>query len=197
MKALKITLGVIVAIIAIALIAALFVPKDYAIKREVVINKPAQEVFDYIKYVKNQDYFSVWNQLDPEMKKSYNDVADGTVGFKYSWEGNADNVGTGSQTITKVTEGKRLDMGLDFVKPFKAHDDAYFELEPVSENETKVTWGFNGAFPYPMNLMSLFFDMDKQVGGDLGKGLENLKTVLESKPVEAVAATTDSTVVTE
>lgn len=196
MKALKIILGIIVAIIAIALIAALFIPKDYAIKREVIVNKPSNEVFGYIKYVKNQDYFSVWNQLDPNMKKTY-EGEDGTVGFKYSWEGNKDNVGTGSQTIVKITEGKRLDMGLDFVEPFKAHDDAYLEVEPVSENETKVIWGFTGAFSYPMNLMSLFFNMDKEVGGDLGKGLENLKTVLEAQASEPVVAGTDSAAVVQ
>lgn len=192
MKIVKIIGAVLVALIAIPLIAALFIPKEYAIKREVVVNKPSQAVFDYIKYVKNQDHFSVWNQMDPEMKKSYNEVPDGTVGFKYSWEGNEDNVGTGSQTITQITEGKRLDMRLDFVKPFEAHDDAYMELEPISANETKVTWGFNGAFPYPMNFMRLFFDMDKQVGGDLGKGLDNLKVVLEAQP-EVTASSSDTT----
>lgn len=194
MKALKITISIIVALIAIVLISALFIPKDYAIKREIVINKPSQEVFDYIKFVKNQDYFSVWNQRDSNMKKNY-EGEDGTVGFKYSWEGDKKTVGTGSQTISKITAGKRLDMALDFIVPFKAHDDAYIELEPVSANETKVIWGFTGAFPYPMNVMKLFFDMDKEVGKDLGTGLENLKTVLESKSAETITVTNDSTVV--
>jgi hypothetical protein len=32
---------------------------------------------------------------------------------------------------------------------------------------------------YPMNLMLLFMNMEKMVGGDLDKGLQNLKSVLE------------------
>jgi hypothetical protein len=33
---------------------------------------------------------------------------------------------------------------------------------------------------YPMNLMLLFMNMEKMVGNDLGNGLKNLKTILES-----------------
>jgi hypothetical protein len=32
---------------------------------------------------------------------------------------------------------------------------------------------------YPTNLTLLFMNMEKMVGGDLEKGLENLKTLLE------------------
>lgn len=39
--------------------------------------------------------------------------------------------------------------------------------------------GFKGAIPYPMNLMGLFMDMDKEVDGDLEVGLKNLKLILK------------------
>jgi hypothetical protein len=32
---------------------------------------------------------------------------------------------------------------------------------------------------YPANVMLLFMNMEKMVGGDLEKGLQNLKTILE------------------
>ena len=51
--------------------------------------------------------------------------------------------------------------------------------QPPAENQTKVKWGFTGKMPYPMNLMCAFMDMDKMIGGDLQKGLDNLKVVLE------------------
>ena len=48
MRILKKILVVLAIIIAIPLIVALFVKKDYAVEREVIINKPKAEVFNYI-----------------------------------------------------------------------------------------------------------------------------------------------------
>lgn len=70
MKILKKILIAIVAIIAIALITALFVKKEYAIERTISINKPKEAVFNYIKYLKNQDTYSKWAMMDPNMKKT-------------------------------------------------------------------------------------------------------------------------------
>jgi hypothetical protein len=50
----------------------------------------------------------------------------------------------------------------------------------VDDNRTRVHWEFNGKMKYPSNLMLLFMNMEKMVGGDLDKGLQNLKTVLEN-----------------
>ena len=49
----------------------------------------------------------------------------------------------------------------------------------VVDNQTKVHWEFTGKMKYPTNLMLLFMNMEKMVGGDLDKGLQNLKSVLE------------------
>lgn len=178
MRILKIILIVILILIAIPLLTALFVKKDYDVEREITINKPKQEVFDYIKYLKNQDHYSKWAMMDPDMKKTYRGT-DGTVGFVSAWESNKKDVGTGEQEIKKITEGERLDFELRFIKPFEATEAAYMVTEPVSENQTKVRWGFSGHMNYPMNLMMLFMDFDEMIGDDLATGLQKLKTVLE------------------
>lgn len=177
LKGILITLGIL---IAIPLIVALFVDGNYAVERQVEINKPKAEVFEYVKHLKNQDNFSKWATMDPDMKKTYKGT-DGTVGFISAWDSKNENVGTGEQEIVKITEGERIDIKLRFKKPFEAEDDAYFTTEALSENKTKITWGFKGKFPYPMNIMCLFMDMDKEVGGDLGTGLDNLKKVMEKE----------------
>lgn len=178
MAVLKKILLIILIIIAIPLVIALFVKKDYAVERQVVINKPKTEVFDYIKHLKNQDNFSVWAQKDPGMKKDYKGT-DGTVGFVSMWESENKEVGKGEQEIKSIDEGNRMDVKLRFKIPFEAEDDAYFVTETVSENQTRVKWGFTGAFPYPFNIMQLFMSMEDAVGKDLQGGLDNLKTVLE------------------
>ena len=179
MKILRIVLIVIAVLIAIPLVVALFVKKDYAVEREIVINKPVQEVFGYIKYLKNQDNYSRWNTMDPDMKKSFKGV-DGQVGFVAAWESTDKNVGKGEQEIVAITDNQRIETILRFMEPFESEDHAYMTTTAIDSVTTHVTWGFSGKFPYPMNLMQLMMDMDEAVGSDLGVGLENLKRLMES-----------------
>ena len=174
-KKIFITLGIIFAMV---LIVALFLKKDYTIEKEIVINKPKAEVFEYIKLIKNQDNYSKWNKLDPNMKKSYKGT-DGTVGFVSAWESNNEQVGSGEQEILKIAEGEKIEMKLRFKIPFETENDAYMISENAATNQTKVKWGFHGSFPYPFNIMKLFINMEKAVGSDLEEGLNNLKTILE------------------
>ena len=178
MKILKKVLIALAVIIAIPLVIALFVKKEYAVEREININKPNTEVFEYIKYLKNQDNYSKWATMDPNMKKDSRGT-DGQVGFVSTWDSEIEDVGKGEQEIVKITEGKRIDFELRFIKPFEANEPAYMTTEAVSEQETKVKWGFSGKMPYPMNIMMLFMDMEEMIGADLEEGLKNLKVVLE------------------
>ncbi|HMT28530.1 MAG TPA: SRPBCC family protein [Bacteroidia bacterium] len=180
MKIIKKILIFIVVVIAVALIAALFVKKDYAVEREIVINKPNAEVFAYVKMIKNQDYYSVWNMKDPASTRASTGT-DGTVGYVYSWDSKMDDVGQGEQEITKIAEGQRVDMELRFKRPFESTGYAYMTTDAVGDNQTKVKWGFTGAMPYPMNLMLVFMNMDEMLGKDLADGLSNLKGVLEKQ----------------
>lgn len=180
MKILKNILLALVGIIALVLIVALFVKKEYAVEREVTIEKPKAEVFEYIKYLKNQDNFSKWATMDPAMKKEFRGT-DGTVGFVSAWDSEDSDVGKGEQEIMKIAEGERIDYELRFLEPFEATDNAFMTTESVNDSVTNVSWGFNGKMNYPMNLMLLFMDMEKMLGGDLETGLTNLKGVLESQ----------------
>ena len=173
----KILYGVL-AFVALILLITLFLPKDYAMEREISINKPSQEVFDYLVLLKNQDEFSVWTLSDPNVKKSMSGK-DGEVGAVSYWESELEDVGVGEQEIIKIVPGHRIDYELRFKEPFEATDHAFFNIESLSENETKVIWGFYGSFPYPSNLMLLFLDMEGELAPSLSKGLENLKANLE------------------
>lgn len=174
MKILKKILIILLIIIAIPLIVALFVPKQFANEGQVVINKPKQEVFNYIKYVKNQDNFGVWQLSDPNMTTT-EEGEDGTVGFKYSWD--SEKLGKGAQVITNIVEGERIESDMYFYDFDDTPSQAYFVLEEQSPNQTLVKWGISGETPYPWNLMSLLHNMDN----DFNEGLANLKEILESQ----------------
>ncbi|MFG4003237.1 SRPBCC family protein [Flavobacterium aquidurense] len=178
MGIIKKILIILILIIAIVLTAAYFMPKNYAVEREITINKPVDSVFNYVKSLKNQNEFSVWANIDPKIKTTYTGT-DGSVGSKSAWESDVKEVGVGEQEITKITEGKRIDFALRFKKPMEDTAVGFMSTETVEGNQTKVKWGINGVIPYPMNIMMPMMKMDQMIGNDLQKGLENLKTKLE------------------
>ena len=165
----------ILALIGLILIVAVFVNKEYAVERNIVINKPPQAVFNYVKYIKNQDYFHTWAMLDTNCRREYKGV-DGTKGYNVAWDSDNSDVGKGEQQITNIEEGKRIDYGLRFIEPFEGNATAYMTTAPQN-NQTVVTWGMNGETNYPMNLMNLF--MDRMLGGDMESSLQRLKVNVE------------------
>jgi len=173
MKFLKYTLFTLLGLIVLALIVATVLPKTFHAEGSAVINKPNAEVFNYVKHIKNQENFGVWFEQDPNIIKT-SEGTDGNVGFKYSWK--SEEVGNGSQVITNIAENKRVDIDLflmDSTEPAKS----FFTTEEVSAKETKVRWVVDGEMPYPFNLMSLVYDMNK----DFEQGTANLKAVLEKQ----------------
>jgi hypothetical protein len=169
MKILKFILFGLLGLIALALLVAAFLPKDYKVESDIVINKSKQEVFDYMRHIKNMDNYGVWNLSDPDMKKWY-EGTDGTVGFKYSWDG--ENAGKGTQTIKKIEDGRvETELNFGFGEPAISH----MVFEEVSPTQTKVTWGISGHSKWTQNLMTAVYDMTPM----FNEGLTNLKNVLE------------------
>lgn len=173
-----IILYILAALILLIILLAAIAPKKYDISRSIVINKPLSEVYQYIKYVKNQDFWGPWNQRDPNMKKTYTGE-DGTVGFISAWESDHKQVGSGEQEITNLIENVKMESELRFLKPWKSVSNGYIDVFEESKTATKVVWGFHGTNKVPMNIMMLFFNMDKAVGKDFEEGLASLKAILE------------------
>lgn len=178
MKILKIVLLSLAGLIVLLLVVALFSAKEYTIEREITINKPKQEVFDYVKVAKNQIHYNKWWMADPNVKLDFKGT-DATVGFISAWESQDDHVGKGEQEITKIVDGQEVDHALRFIKPFEGNADSRMITETVSESQTKVKWSFHSSMKYPMNIMLLVFPVEKMLGDDLETSLSRLKTSLE------------------
>lgn len=171
-----IILAVIAGLVALFFLAALFTKKAYSIRRDIVIDRPKEVVYDYLRHLQNQDQFSKWVMMDPNLKKTFTGI-DGNVGFIYAWEGNK-RAGKGEQEIRHLVQGERIDVEVRFEKPFKNTAQTPFTTESIGENQTKVTWGMDSIMKYPMNGM-LLLKMDKMLAKDLQESLGNLKAILE------------------
>jgi hypothetical protein len=177
MRLIKKILIIIVIIISIPLIIALFVRKEYVVKRDIIINKPQHEVYNYVKQLKNQDQYSKWVRMDPQMKKHYTGT-DGTVGFVYAWNSETD-AGEGEQEIKNLVENEKVDVEIRFKRPMESVAMTPITMQNLSANETKLTWAMQGKSFYPLNFMNLF--MDNMLGKDLDVSLRSLKSILENK----------------
>ena len=110
------------------------------------------------------------------MKKTYSGAPSGK-GAVYEWAGNSD-VGQGRMEITDTADPTRVDIKLDFLSPFEAHNVAIFTLTPRG-GATDVAWTMDGPSAYVVKVMSVFTDMDAMIGKDFETGLATLKSVAE------------------
>jgi hypothetical protein len=182
-KAQKIGIG-IAAVIVVFLIVVVTRPSTYHVERSKVISAPATVVYGHIADFRKWESWSPWEKLDPQMKKTYEGTP-GTVGSAYSWDGKGD-AGAGTMTVKMVDPNKRLDIKLEFVKPFESVAKTGFILETAG-NQTKVSWFIDGDNDFMGKIMSLFMDMDKMIGKDFEKGLDEMKKISESAPAPAAA----------
>jgi len=171
-------LYIILAIIAIPLVIAIFMPGPFAIEKEIIIHQPSQQVYDYLRILRNQEQYSKWVMTDPNMRKQFTGT-DGTVGFVYAWDSDNKQVGQGEQEIIKLIDGQQIDNEIRFLKPWNGTSYATFKTEAINPTDTTVKWIFSGNKKYPMKVMHLLFNLDKMLGKDMQTSLNNLKTVLE------------------
>jgi hypothetical protein len=61
----------LVVLIGLVLIIAYFLPRDFRLSKSVVINAPRETVYDYVRFLKNQEKYSVWVMADPNVKMTY------------------------------------------------------------------------------------------------------------------------------
>lgn len=170
-------LYILTAIVLLVLVLAIIAPKSYDVNRSIKVQRSVPDVFDYLRYLKNQDNWSPWGKRDPNMKKEFVG-SDGEIGATSKWEGNKD-VGSGEQEIKRIVENEVIESELRFLKPFKSQSEAYLKVKDMGSAETEVIWGFSGKNKFPVSIMMLFMNMDKTVGKDFEEGLLSLKDILE------------------
>jgi uncharacterized protein YxeA len=175
-KTLKTIGWTLLIIIAIPLITALFITKDFNHEVSIQINAPIESVWQHTNSLAALDTWSPWIKIDPNMKSSIFGT-DGTIGAYQSWESENKDVGKGKQTIVKIDAPNCLDTKLDFYWPHEAEADAYIKLNKNGRG-TEVIWGFKSVMPYPVNLMMLLPNTTmKETFAD---GLGKLKMISES-----------------
>lgn len=150
--------------------------KDYDVSRTIIINRPKAEVYAFIRQLKKQPLWMPWYLNDPKIVLKFKGE-DGKIGASSYWKGQ--NRVEGIQKITKVREGKVLETELLFLRPYKSLSLTYMAVKEVEPERTKMVWGVKGVHKFPASVFMLFYGMERAIGKDFEKGLQNLKTILE------------------
>ncbi|MBI2377881.1 MAG: SRPBCC family protein [Deltaproteobacteria bacterium] len=153
-------------------------PAEFEVERSAKMDAPVEIVFAEVSNFRAWEVWSPWDKLDPALKRSYSG-ADSGEGAKYAWEGN-DEVGSGRMTIVKATPNQRIEIKLEFLKPFEATNMTIFGFQSTGAS-SNVSWKMTGTNNFLSKAFSLFVDMEDLVGNDFEKGLSQLKKVSEDK----------------
>jgi uncharacterized protein YndB with AHSA1/START domain len=173
---LKTILLVIVVLIAGVLAFALTKPDTFTVQRSTSIKAPPEKIFAVLNDFKRWPEWSPWEKLDPQMQRTQSGAASGK-GAVYAWEGNS-KVGAGRMEILDTAAPNKVDIKLDFIKPFEGHNTATFTMQPQGD-ATNVNWAMTGPTPFVSKLMQVFVNMDTMIGKDFEAGLANLKALAE------------------
>jgi hypothetical protein len=175
---LKWILAAVAAVVVIFLAVVALQPSDFRIERSATMAAPAPAVFAQVNDLRSWQAWSPWEKIDPQLKRTYEGPQAGT-GAAYAWAGNKD-VGEGRMTITESRPGERILINLEFFKPFAATNTAEFSFKPAGD-DTAVTWSMTGKNNFLSKAICLFVNMDRMVGGMFEQGLQQMKSVVESK----------------
>lgn len=176
MKILK-GLGITILVLGVVyLVLALFGPSKMHVERTTLINSSAGTVFNEINTLKQWQMWSYWDNIDPNMKSTYEGPESG-VGAKHLWTSTNDSVGNGSLTIKKSEPTSLVECDLEFegmgvsTSGWSIKDTAGGVL---------VTAYMDGETPFLFRPMMLFMDMEAILGGDFEKTLAGLKKHCEA-----------------
>jgi hypothetical protein len=178
MKILK-WIGIIILItVAAVLIMASMKPDVFRVERTANIPAAPEKIFPYLNDLKKSQSWSPWEDLDPDMKRTFSGPQSGK-GAAYAWAGDK-NIGEGSMEITESLPSSKVVSRLDFTKPFEAHNIVTYTLTPKG-NTTDVTWTMEGPNTFLGKVISVVMNCDKMVGKQFETGLANLRTVVQAE----------------
>ncbi|MFT6897315.1 MAG: hypothetical protein ACJA13_001721 [Paraglaciecola sp.] len=170
----KIILGA-VGIFLLVIGIGFLMPSTYTVERNVRIDAPAENIFRYVKNLRQWQRWGVWFKRDPDMHVSYSGP-ESAVGMQSSWS--SESQGNGRMEVIGMEENHRIIYSLYFID-MDMGSTGELVFSP-SEDQTLVTWrDYGDVGANPLYRYFAFF-MDSMIGDDLQIGLDNLKVISEA-----------------
>lgn len=168
MKILKIIILFLLVTTGLYLGACFFLPKNYTIEKTLLINSPADLVFEQVQYMENWKNWNPFLKENSEMS-SLISADDGKENSYMRWKNK--NGQEGKVTVLKIENLKKINYELTVEKPKPVTIVGYITFEPQGNN-TSVTFHFEGSNHYYLRILNIF--IEKKYKKDLEKTLELL-----------------------
>lgn len=176
MKVLKIIGLVLLGIIVLVVIISLFLPKTVVVKNEVVIDQPPRMAFAQVNDPRKWKAWSVWDQMDPDMKDYFEGAESGT-GAIHRWESEMSSVGHGSMEIVESKPNEVINIEFDFGGDGTATSTYSFANEGGT---TRLSTEFTFDVSTPIVIGPIIGVMMKGViDENTAKSLNNIKEIVE------------------
>lgn len=169
-------IAIIVLLLAAFLLYVATLPDHFRVERSLTFQAGAEQIFPLINDFHEWEAWSPWEKADPAVQRTYSGAESGK-GAIYAWKGNK-QLGEGKMEILDTQPFNYLRLQINFYKPFAAQNTIEFRLEE-KDGSTVVSHAMYGPSNFMSKLMSLFFSMDKMVGGKFDEGLHSLKNIVE------------------
>ena len=153
-------------------------PDEFMVSRSLRMQATPELLFSHINDLRAMNRWNPFVQQDPNLQGEYSEPASGP-GASYSFKGR--KAGSGRISITGAQPPSQVLMQLDMSSPMEGHNRIEFSLKPVDAGQTEVTWAMSGCGNFISKVMCVFFSMDKMVGKPFEQGLQQLKTLAETK----------------
>lgn len=182
-KILKIAGGILAVIILVLLGIGFKNSGPYNISRSKDIAATSEQVFKVVADYNKWNAWSPWANLDPTQTISVTGQPL-TVGHHFEWKGN-DQVGSGNMTITEIKANEYVKEDLEFTAPQQSKCKTSLTLK-ANGNKCNVTWDITGENGIVEGIfLGLMGGMDKMIGSDFEKGLNNLEAAAAKEVITA------------
>jgi uncharacterized protein YndB with AHSA1/START domain len=147
--------------------------KVLTISRARIIHASPAELFPFINDPRLIQRWNPFMESDPAVRVSYGGTREGKDA-QWSWEGK--KAGIGTATIVSSDPYRRVDLRLDFRKPFHVTNHGSYQLIPRGD-ATEVVWTVEETALIP-RILSSFVNLERVIGGIFDKGLAKLEGLL-------------------
>jgi effector-binding domain-containing protein len=183
MKVLKWIGIILLVIIVLVIVVSLFLPKEYKYETKIVIKAPVSSVYEEVNNLKNWRKWDPWIARDTNAIETFSGSETG-AGQVREWKSEVKSVGNGKMEIVESEENSYQKNALYFAGSDEPTYSEWFFVE--TDEGTEVTWKME--FSMGFNPVKIIWSkaMESNMKTSFNTGLENLKKLVEAKPIEEV-----------
>ena len=181
MKVLKWIGIILLVIIVLVIVVSLFLPKEYKYETKVIIKAPVSSVYEEVNNLKNWRKWDPWIARDTNAIETFSGSEMG-AGQVREWKSEKRDVGNGKMEIVESEENSYQKNALYFAGSDEPTYSEWFFVE--TDEGTEVTWKMEFSMGFNPVMIIWSKAMESNMKTSFINGLNNLKELVEAKPVE-------------